>query len=208
MRNPSTLNYPRTGKRGVPQQFPRRLYEMLESEAESSTPDDMNAVITWSGSGKAFHIRDVHEFSSSVLPKYFRTNKFSSFQRNLNLYGFTKLRRGPDSDMYAHPSFIRGEPELLTQLRKCTSASKHRSPKQSVRKSSDSDTLSYRSVSPSPPREDVVAKSVYSGEVIPSHGWMPSPQPSAHLEKPSVLLPKAHGAGRLDLLALAIEHTA
>lgn len=35
-------------------------------------------------------------------------------------YGFTKVRRGPDTDMYAHPSFIRGLPERLSQLRKCT----------------------------------------------------------------------------------------
>ena len=30
------------------------------------------------------------------------------------------MRRGPDTDMYAHPSFVRGSPEALSQLRKCT----------------------------------------------------------------------------------------
>lgn len=80
------IPYPRTGKRGVPQQFPRRLYEMLQSESKllenSSNHED---VIAWSDSGKAFRILDVTAFSSAVLPKYFRTSKFSSFQRNLNL---------------------------------------------------------------------------------------------------------------------------
>jgi hypothetical protein len=86
MSNISTLNYPRTGKRGVPQQFPRRLYEMLESEAKlaESKPDE-TFVISWSDSGKAFRITDVEDFAATVLPRYFRTKKFSSFQRNLNL---------------------------------------------------------------------------------------------------------------------------
>jgi heat shock transcription factor, other eukaryote len=82
----ASFAFPRTGKRGVPQQFPRRLYEMLDSEtkfieASSSHPK----VISWSESGRSFRIFDVSEFAESVLPKYFRTKKFSSFQRNLNL---------------------------------------------------------------------------------------------------------------------------
>lgn len=82
----ASLTYPRTGKRGVPQQFPRRLYEMLESEAKlANTDPDHQDIIAWSDSGKAFRIVNVTLFASHVLPKYFRTSKFSSFQRNLNL---------------------------------------------------------------------------------------------------------------------------
>jgi len=114
--SPNATAYPRTGKRGVPQQFPRRLYKMLQSESGRSSPD----MISWSESGGAFRIANVSIFSSLVLPMYFRTSKFSSFQRNLNLYGFHKIRRGPDTDMYAHPAFLRGRPELLSQLKKST----------------------------------------------------------------------------------------
>jgi HSF-type DNA-binding len=59
---------------------------MLESEAKlaENRPNDV-FVITWSDSGKAFCITDVEEFAAVILPKYFRTKKFSSFQRNLNL---------------------------------------------------------------------------------------------------------------------------
>lgn len=51
-------------------------------------------------------------------------------------YGFTKVRRGPDTDMYAHPSFIRGHQEAVAQLRKGggsssnSSSSRSRSPAQ------------------------------------------------------------------------------
>lgn len=77
-------SYPRTGRRGVPQQFPIKLYGMLESETEKAKAE-ADGVIRWSESGKAFHIEDSAVFASLVLPKYFRTSKFSSFQRNLNL---------------------------------------------------------------------------------------------------------------------------
>lgn len=41
-------------------------------------------------------------------------------------YGFSKVRRGPETDMYAHPSFLRDQPERLSELRKLSSASVRR----------------------------------------------------------------------------------
>ena len=73
--------FPRTGARGLPQQFPRRLYDMLESESQGTG----DKLIQWTASGLAFEIVDVTLFSALVLPKYYKTNRFSSFQRNLNL---------------------------------------------------------------------------------------------------------------------------
>eukprot|EP00980_Cylindrotheca_fusiformis_P016193 scaffold4811_cov171-Cylindrotheca_fusiformis.AAC.1 len=222
--NVSTLTYPRTGKRGVPQQFPRRLYEMLESEAKSATKSPSEeVVISWSDSGRAFRIVDVGTFVTSVLPKYFRTKKFSSFQRNLNLYGFTKVRRGPDTDMYAHPAFMRGRPESLSELRKSTSSSRQRLTKASSSDDSDgstSDSSPARSISPSPPRN---APSTYLHTValtsIPpathsthymNQTWLtfcsPPYQSRGTVEPVSLPSPlKPTGAGRLDLLALAVE---
>lgn len=145
VKHTSTVNairYPRTGKRGLPQQFPRRLYEMLECEGKALNEKGFNQVtIQWSRSGRAFQITDVSLFASIILPKYFRTSKFSSFQRNLNLYGFSKVRRGPDTDMYAHPSFVRGCPEVLSELRKCSN-SKERIQEDRVIGTSDTSTCS------------------------------------------------------------------
>jgi HSF-type DNA-binding len=84
--NPASLPFPRTGKRGVPQQFPRRLFEMINKETKYiAERPKYPKVISWSLSGKAFRIYDVADFAAAILPKYFRTTKFSSFQRNLNL---------------------------------------------------------------------------------------------------------------------------
>ena len=90
--NVSAVSYPRTGKRGVPRQFARRLYEMLQSETKlAMASPDQTVFISWSDSSLAFRIHDVDGFTSSVLPKYFRTKKFSSFQRNLNLVSTYRL---------------------------------------------------------------------------------------------------------------------
>lgn len=83
---------------GVPQQFPRRLFEMLNKETRCvEERPRYPKVISWSLSGKAFRIYNVADFASTILPKYFRTTKFSSFQRNLNLvsapFKFRMLRK-------------------------------------------------------------------------------------------------------------------
>ena len=74
-------NYPRTGKRGVPQQFPRKLFEMLDMESNRLS---RSGCVSWSTCGRAFRIADVAVFSEEILPTYFKTSKFSSFQRNFS----------------------------------------------------------------------------------------------------------------------------
>lgn len=43
--------YPRTGKRGAPQVFPRKLFEILDNESPE--------VIAWTDSGSSFAIKDM-----------------------------------------------------------------------------------------------------------------------------------------------------
>jgi len=187
--------YPRTGKRGVPQQFPRRLYEMLEIESNNCTTVDATGMgyeiplIAWSDTGRAFRIADVQLFATLILPKYFRTSKFSSFQRNLNLYGFTKVRRGPETDMYAHPEFIRGQVDSLVKLRKLKTTERKSAkgpkgtssvPSSSSSSSSSSSLLSqqHRGKVAEPKRGPDVAGVVTSPRIV-------SPSPSKLLRQSS-----------------------
>jgi hypothetical protein len=55
---------------------------------------------------------------AQVLPLHFRHNKLTSFQRQLNLYGFQRIAKGSEAGRYKHEQFIRGRPESAAQIRR------------------------------------------------------------------------------------------
>ena len=81
-------------------------------------PPPLPPCIQWVSSGKAFVITSMPSFTSCVLPHYFKTTKFSSFQRNLNLYGFSKVIRGADRGSYFNPNFARGDEANLRAVKR------------------------------------------------------------------------------------------
>jgi hypothetical protein len=58
--------------------------------------DSDSDIISWTGVGDSFTIKDIDAFQKTVLPKYFNHSKFSSFVRQLNFYGFQKLSQESD----------------------------------------------------------------------------------------------------------------
>ena len=67
-------------------------------------------------------VSDMHLFKTVVLPQYFTHDKFSSFQRQLNLYGFRKIVKGRESGCYYHPWCQRGHEDLLRQVKRGVAA--------------------------------------------------------------------------------------
>lgn len=91
-------------------------------------------IATWSSSGDNFIVKDVELFSTKVLPLYFKHSNFSSFARQLNFYGFRKLRSDPilTSEVdpttscfvrFYHDKFQKDKPELLHQIKRATKSS-------------------------------------------------------------------------------------
>eukprot|EP00980_Cylindrotheca_fusiformis_P006896 scaffold1442_cov128-Cylindrotheca_fusiformis.AAC.17 len=86
-------------------QFPWKLHKLLD-EADSN---GLSAIISWLPTGNAFQVHDKKEFAEVVMPKYFQSNKYKSFQRNLNLWCFQTLTKDPNKGAIFHPYFIRGD---------------------------------------------------------------------------------------------------
>jgi HSF-type DNA-binding len=83
----------RSGRKGRTGTFPQKLHLMLSDlEGEEGGRD----IASWLPHGRAFAIHKPKEFVKSVMPKYFRMSRFSSFQRQLNLYEFQRITEGPD----------------------------------------------------------------------------------------------------------------
>ncbi|KAI4886331.1 hypothetical protein NFI96_012230, partial [Prochilodus magdalenae] len=123
-----------------PNNFPAKLWWLVNSP--------QNRSIRWDSNGEAVII-DQQLFEAELLspglrtsgksPECFKTTNFTSFIRQLNLYGFRKLIPGagssdkqskdePDMDSILHhfhnPNFKQGHPELLVNLKRLTSSNK------------------------------------------------------------------------------------
>ncbi|KAL8218553.1 hypothetical protein R6Q57_021926 [Mikania cordata] len=87
--------------------FLSKCYEMVD---DPST----DALISWSLSNDSFIVWNEAEFTSELLPKYFKHSNYSSFQRQLNIYGFRKT----DTDRweFANDGFIKDQRHLLKSI--------------------------------------------------------------------------------------------
>ena len=90
--------------------FPVKLYILLENESTDT--------VSWVASGKAFRIYSTEKFQSVIIPKYFKHTKLTSFQRQLNLYGFRRITKGEDQGAYFHPRFQYGRGEDVMEIRR------------------------------------------------------------------------------------------
>lgn len=74
-------------------------------------------VVSWQPHGRCFVVHNTELFKE-LLPRYFTLSKIASFQRQLNLYGFTRLTRGNDKGGYYHEMFLLGKPFLMRRIQR------------------------------------------------------------------------------------------
>ncbi|KAF1792209.1 Heat shock transcription factor family [Phytophthora cactorum] len=94
--------------RHVPR-FVRAVYDMLQNEDQR--------ILSWSADGSRFQVYDVPRLETEVLRKYFKHDKFSSFQRQLNNFGFHKWTKTRASvATFSHDMLVRCHPSQLSAL--------------------------------------------------------------------------------------------
>ena len=99
---------------GVTELFPERLHRMLSEVKEEGKAD----IVGFFAHGRALCVFKPDIFVSRIMPRYFKQRKLSSFQRQLNLYGFTRINGGPDVRGYYHELFLRERPALSRKMRR------------------------------------------------------------------------------------------
>ena len=107
----------------LPENIPAFLLKLWKL-VEDPTYNDM---IAWNRDGTSFKVHDQAALSKIVLPKYYKHNNFSSFVRQVNMYGFRKRidlekggvpRCGKVEWEFFHPSFQRSRPEDLCFIKR------------------------------------------------------------------------------------------
>ncbi|CAL5203633.1 unnamed protein product [Lathyrus oleraceus] len=92
---------------GGPTKFLVKTYQMVDDPSTDN-------IISWSQSNDSFIIKDPEEFTSNLLSKYFTHNNFSSFVRQLNTYGFHKIKH--DQWEFANEYFLKDQYCLLGNI--------------------------------------------------------------------------------------------
>ncbi|EGZ25646.1 hypothetical protein PHYSODRAFT_257850 [Phytophthora sojae] len=112
--------------------FLEKTYELLER-----CPPEL---ASWTARGDSFVVKLPTAFAEHVIPTYFKHRKFSSFVRQLNLYGFRKVRATSAAEEaegnaaaaaeaaedaspkdwweFRHDRFVRGRRDLLCEIRR------------------------------------------------------------------------------------------
>jgi hypothetical protein len=84
--------------------------------AEVVTVGDQS-IVSWQPHGRAFRVHQPKAFAITVMPRYFQQQKkYKSFQRQLHIYGFHRIRKGVDKGAYFHTMFIRNQKSMSLRM--------------------------------------------------------------------------------------------
>jgi hypothetical protein len=93
--------------------FPLKLHDMLDK----AVTDNYAHIVSWQPHGRSFLIHKPKEFEKIVLPLCnYKLTKLSSFQRQLNLYGFERITIGRDRGGYYHERFLKNKHGLANKI--------------------------------------------------------------------------------------------
>ena len=102
--------------------FVKKLYKSVSADRSAYTraftslfrrrmleDPSFQSVVCWGPLGDCFVVKDMNEFTKSILPRMFKHSNFASFVRQLNKYDFHKVKNTDDNQFgehVRHPSFL------------------------------------------------------------------------------------------------------
>jgi hypothetical protein len=96
-------------------QFPWKLHEMLDDADAEGFSD----IVSWlPDSTNSFKVHQQRVFVEGIMPRYFKKIQFKSFRRQINMWGFERIKSGAGKGGYGHPNFIRGMPSLCCMMKR------------------------------------------------------------------------------------------
>lgn len=96
----------------VTSSFPLKLHLILQGIEK----EGLSHIISWNADGLGFMVHKPSEVVDKVLPRLFRQKSIASFQRQLNLYSFKRVKSGYNKGTFQHKFFIRGKPKLAYRI--------------------------------------------------------------------------------------------
>jgi hypothetical protein len=108
--------------------FPGKLHQLLQDAAKEGYDD----VISWLPDGKSFQVHDTIKFADQIMPRYFGSSKYRSFQKNLNLWQFKTIALEPSPGRGRgecwHRLFVRGNAALCEPMKRVVKSRSRRQP--------------------------------------------------------------------------------
>lgn len=126
---------------------------------------DLSSIISWQSHGRCFRVHNPKK-SEEFLHRFFNQNKYSSFCRQLNLWGFKHLtQNGADNGAYYHKMFLCSKPFLCRSIRcKAGFSGKQNNNKKCAASNSDTEPR-FCLMAPLPPSGMLATSSVSASPV-------------------------------------------
>jgi hypothetical protein len=93
--------------------FPRNLHDLLENADYFG----FEHTISWMPDGTSFRIHEPWNMDQ-IIKQFFNQNKWKSFLRQLQNYGFERVLRGRERGVCRHPLFVRGRRDLSEGMKR------------------------------------------------------------------------------------------
>ena len=91
--------------------FLLKLYQILENE-------EYKDIIQWGENGKFFVVKNIHDFTEKILPKYYKHNNYSSFIRQLKHVRFPQEKSSQNKHIFHHQYFIKDQKDLMKSIKR------------------------------------------------------------------------------------------